>query len=130
MKPQKRSSKLKDALRSWLRSRLNPTAASTRRPMSDDMSGPKLIVEPDDGEKPVMDFLNSAQKTVALKQFTFTHPLLLDTVMALHKRGVRVRVMLNDCKGYGRTAERSVLRENEIDWNRGPMEQPQLPGHA
>jgi hypothetical protein len=39
-----------------------------------------------------MDFLKSAQKTVALKQFTFTHPLLLDTVMALHKRGVRVRV--------------------------------------
>lgn len=65
------------------------------RPMSDararilDMSGPKLIVQPDDGEKPIMDFLHSAQKTVALKQFTFTHPLLLDAVMALHKKGVR-----------------------------------------
>jgi phosphatidylserine/phosphatidylglycerophosphate/cardiolipin synthase-like enzyme len=28
------------------------------------VSGPKLIVQPDDGEKPVMDFLNSAHKTV------------------------------------------------------------------
>jgi phosphatidylserine/phosphatidylglycerophosphate/cardiolipin synthase-like enzyme len=98
---------LKDALRSLLRPGLNTAVASTRRPMSDerasilDMSGPKLIVEPDDGEKPVMDFLNSAQKTVALKQFTFTHPLLLDTVMALHKRGVRVRVMLNGAKATG-----------------------------
>lgn len=119
MKPQKRPSELKDALRtckdalrsckgavqSWLR--LNPTVASPRRPMSDkrasilDISGPKLIVQPDDGEKPVMDFLKSAQKTVALKQFTFTHPLLLDTVMALHKRGVRVRVMLNGAKATG-----------------------------
>src|SRR5216684_6640128 len=107
MKPQTRLSGLKDALRSWLRSRLNTAVASTRRPMSDerasilDMSGPKLIVQPDDGEKPVMDFLKSAQKTVALKQFTFTHPLLLDTVMALHKRGVRVRVMLNGAKHTG-----------------------------
>ena len=65
------------------------------------MSGPKLIVQPDHGEKPVMDFLNSAHKTVALKQFTFTHPLLLDTVMALHKKGVRVRVMLNGAKATG-----------------------------
>ena len=65
------------------------------------MSGPKLIVQPDDGEKPVTDFLNSAHKTVTLKQFTFTHPLLLDTVMALHKKGVRVRVMLNGAKATG-----------------------------
>jgi hypothetical protein len=66
-----------------------------------DMSGAKLIVQPDHGEKPVMDFLNSAHKTVTLKQFTFTHPLLLDTVMALHKKGVRVRVMLNGAKATG-----------------------------
>jgi cardiolipin synthase A/B len=66
-----------------------------------DMSGRKLIVQPDHGEKPVMDFLNSAHKTVALKQFTFTHPLLLDTVMALHKKGVRVRIMLNGAKATG-----------------------------
>jgi cardiolipin synthase A/B len=65
------------------------------------MSGPKLIVQPDDGEKPVMDFLNSAHKTVALKLFTFTHPLVLDAVMALHKKGVRVRVMLNGAKSTG-----------------------------
>ena len=65
------------------------------------MSGPKLIVQPDDGEKPVTDFLNSAHKTVALKLFTFTHQLLLDTVMALHKKGVRVRVMLNGAKATG-----------------------------
>jgi phosphatidylserine/phosphatidylglycerophosphate/cardiolipin synthase-like enzyme len=107
MKLQTRLSGLKDDLRSWLKSRLNTTVASTHRPISDerasilDMSGPKLIVQPDDGEKPVVDFLNSAQKTVALKQFSFTHPLLLDTVMALHKKGVLVRVMLNGAKATG-----------------------------
>ena len=102
MKFRTRLSGLKDACDAWLRSRLNTT-----RPKSDprasilDMSGPRLIVQPDDGEKPIMDFLHSAQKTVALKQFTFTHPLLLDAVMALHKRGVRVRVMLNAAKATG-----------------------------
>ena len=66
------------------------------------MSGPKLIVQPDDGEKPVVNFLDiRARKTVALKQFTFTHPLLLDTVIALHQKGVRVRVMLNGAKTTG-----------------------------
>ena len=65
------------------------------------MSGPKLIVQPDDGEKPVVNFLKSVRKTVALKQFTFTHPILLDTVMALHQKGVRVRVMLNGAKTTG-----------------------------
>jgi cardiolipin synthase A/B len=66
-----------------------------------DMRGPKLIVQPDDGEKPVIDFLKSAQKTVALKLFTFTHPLLLETVVALHRKGVRMRVMLNAAKATG-----------------------------
>jgi phosphatidylserine/phosphatidylglycerophosphate/cardiolipin synthase-like enzyme len=97
--PQKRLSGIKDALRTAeikaQQQRLPPRYGQC------DMSGLKLIVQPDDGEKPVMDFLNSAHKTVALKQFTFTHPLLLDTVMALHKKGVRVRVMLNGAKATG-----------------------------
>jgi phosphatidylserine/phosphatidylglycerophosphate/cardiolipin synthase-like enzyme len=78
-----------------------PAAIKAQRYGQCDMSGRKLIVQPDHGEKPVMDFLNSAHKTVALKQFTFTHPLLLDTVMALHKKGVRVRIMLNGAKATG-----------------------------
>ena len=65
------------------------------------ISGPKLIVQPDDGEKPVVNFLKSARKTVTLKQYTLTHPLLLDTVMALYQKGVRVRVMLNGAKTTG-----------------------------
>jgi cardiolipin synthase A/B len=97
--PQKRLSEIKDALRAAeieaQQQRLPPRYGQC------DMSGPKLIVQPDDGEKPVVDFLNSAHKTVALKQFTFTHPILLDTVMALHKKGVRVRVMLNGTKATG-----------------------------
>src|SRR5262249_26012186 len=102
MKLRKRLSGFKDACDAWLRSRLNAT-----RPKSDarasilHMSAPKLIVQPDDGEKPIVDFLRSAQKTVTLKQFTFTHPLLLDAVMGLHKKGVRVRVMLNGAKMTG-----------------------------
>ena len=94
-----------------------------------DMSGRKLIVQPDHGEKPVMDFLNSAHKTVALKQFTFTHPLLLDTVMALHKKGVRVRIMLNGAKATGERLNDPFF-ESKIDRYRSPMEQSQFPRHA
>jgi phosphatidylserine/phosphatidylglycerophosphate/cardiolipin synthase-like enzyme len=65
------------------------------------MSGPKLIVQPDDGVQPVLNFLRSATKTVVLKQFTFTHPFVLDEVMALHRKGVQVRVMLNGAKATG-----------------------------
>ena len=106
LKLQKGLSELKDACEGWLRSRLNATVASTRgrfqtRARILDMRVPKLIVQPDDGEKPIVDFLHSAQETVALKQFTFTHPLLLDAVMALHKKGVRVRAMLNGAKATG-----------------------------
>ena len=35
-------------------------------------SGPRLIVEPDDGLGPVLDFIASAQVSLLIKQFTFT----------------------------------------------------------
>jgi len=72
-----------------------------RRPAQKSARGPELIVQPDDGVRPVADFLRSARKTVVLKQFTFTHPFLLDEVLALHQNGVQVRVMLNGAKATG-----------------------------
>ncbi|HVQ53002.1 MAG TPA: cardiolipin synthase, partial [Mycobacterium sp.] len=35
---------------------------------------PRLIVEPDDGLEPVREFINSAQTSLLIKQFTFTEP--------------------------------------------------------
>jgi cardiolipin synthase A/B len=38
---------------------------------------PRLIVEPDDGLDPVREFINSAQNSLLIKQFTFTEPSLI-----------------------------------------------------
>lgn len=59
------------------------------------------IVQPDHGVAPVIDFLRSAKSEILIKQFTFDHPLLLEELLSLHKRGVHVRVMLNGAKATG-----------------------------
>jgi hypothetical protein len=37
---------------------------------------PRVIVEPDDGLEPVREFINSAENSLLIKQFTFTEPTL------------------------------------------------------
>jgi cardiolipin synthase len=63
-----------------------------------------LIVEPDDGLGPVLDFIESAETTLRIKQFTFNEEQLLDAVIARRKAGVDVRVMLNCTKSGGERA--------------------------
>jgi cardiolipin synthase A/B len=65
------------------------------------MSSPELIVQPDDGLQAVVGFLASARKNISLKLFTFTHPVLLDTIMDRHRSGVLVRAMFNGAKATG-----------------------------
>ncbi|MBX7433870.1 cardiolipin synthase [Mycobacterium sp. Y57] len=65
---------------------------------------PVLIVEPDDGLDPVLDFIGSAHRTLRIKQFTFTDDDLVDAVIARSRAGVDVRVMLNAAKSGGERA--------------------------
>lgn len=62
---------------------------------------PRLIVEPDDGIEPVRRFIESAQTSLLVKQFTFTEPSLIDAVIGRMKAGVDVRVMLNAKRSGG-----------------------------
>ena len=62
---------------------------------------PRLIVEPDDGTKPVLEFINSAQNSLLIKQFSFTEPNLIAAVIDRKKAGVDVRVMLNAQRSGG-----------------------------
>jgi cardiolipin synthase A/B len=64
-------------------------------------ASPRLIVEPDDGSAPVLEFINSAQKSLLIKQFSFTEPSLIDAVIARKADGVDVRVMLNAKRSGG-----------------------------
>ncbi len=60
-----------------------------------------LIVAPDDGIEPLREALRSATKTLVIKMFQFTEPRLMEEVIAAHRRGVAVRVMLNPSRFTG-----------------------------
>jgi phosphatidylserine/phosphatidylglycerophosphate/cardiolipin synthase-like enzyme len=59
------------------------------------MASRSLIVLPDDAAKPIVDAIAGAKKSLRVKMFVFSDPALLDAVIAAHKRGVKVQVMLN-----------------------------------
>lgn len=62
---------------------------------------PRLIVEPDDGLDPVLQFIESAETSLLIKQFTFTEERLIEAVIGRRKAGVDVRVMLNPQRSGG-----------------------------
>jgi cardiolipin synthase len=75
------------------------------------LSGPVLIVEPDDGPDPVLDFISSAQTSLLVKQFNFTDQSLIDAVIARHVAGVNVRVMLNAARTDGERPNDETYRQ-------------------
>src|SRR3981189_1480789 len=60
-----------------------------------------LIVLPDDSARPVLDAINRATKSLRIKMFVFSDPVLLNAVIAAQQRGVEVRVMLNPARRTG-----------------------------
>ena len=63
--------------------------------------GTRVLVQPDDGVAPLLRLIGEAESSVWIKQFTFTHPELLDAVIAAHNAGRDVRVMLNPHRSSG-----------------------------
>lgn len=73
-----------------------------------------LIVLPDDSAKPILDAINAATESLRVKMFVFSDPALLKAVIAAHRRGVDVRVMLNPNRRSGKAENqksRQVLRK-------------------
>jgi cardiolipin synthase len=62
---------------------------------------PRLIVEPDDGLQPVLEFIQSAETSLLIKQFTFTEDSFIEAVIERKAAGVDVRVMLNPKRSGG-----------------------------
>lgn len=54
-------------------------------------------VEPDNGVKPVVDFINSATSSIdiAIYQFDPTYTPLVDALLAAQRKGVKVRILLS-----------------------------------
>jgi cardiolipin synthase A/B len=77
-----------------------------------------LIILPDDSAKPVLDAIHGANRSVRVKMFAFSHRALLDAVVAAHRRGVDVKVMLNPERRDGEAdndAAREMLQGFGID---------------
>ena len=64
-------------------------------------SGTRILVQPDDGALPLLQLISDAQHSIYIKQFTFTHPDLLQAVIAANRAGRDVRVMLNPHRSSG-----------------------------
>jgi len=60
-----------------------------------------LVVMPDDSSQPILDAINHASKSLRVKMFTFSDPQLLHATIAAHRRGVKVRIMLNPARRSG-----------------------------
>ncbi|MBV8115831.1 MAG: phospholipase [Silvibacterium sp.] len=60
-----------------------------------------IIVLPDDSARPIVEAINNAKKSLRIKMFVFSDPTLLRAVIAAHRRGVNVRIMLNPARRSG-----------------------------
>jgi cardiolipin synthase A/B len=70
----------------------------------------ELIVLPNDTPKAFLAGIAGARESVRIKMFLFSDPSLLKAVVAAHKRGVKVRVMLNPVRRDG-TGENAGTRK-------------------
>ena len=57
---------------------------------------PKLIVQPDDGIGPVLEFIRAARRSLLIKQFTFSESSLIEAVIDRKNQGV-VDLLRNVC---------------------------------
>jgi cardiolipin synthase A/B len=77
-----------------------------------------LIVLPDDSAGPILSAIDGASRTLRIKMFVFSDPLLLQAVVAAKRRGVKVRVVLNPARRSGEhdnDATRTALQRVDID---------------
>ena len=60
-----------------------------------------LIIQPDDGIQPILGTIDGAERSLDIKMFQFTDPVLIQAVIEAHRRGLKVRVMLNPSRFTG-----------------------------
>jgi phosphatidylserine/phosphatidylglycerophosphate/cardiolipin synthase-like enzyme len=82
----------------------------------------RILVQPDDGVGPVVELMGAARQSIAVKQFTFTHPALLEAALATRRGGLAVRVMLNPHRSSGDRANDAVFEQLkaggvEVEWS-------------
>ena len=85
--------------------------------------GTRVLVQPSDGVLPLLELIGSAERSVWIKQFTFTHPALLDAVIAAHNAGRDVQGHAEPAPLIGRSRQRCRLCRrlrrpgSELQWS-------------
>jgi cardiolipin synthase len=77
-----------------------------------------LVALPDDSSQAILDAINHAKKSLRIKMFLFSDPQLMHAVIAAHRRGVKVRIMLNPARRSGEKENsdaRKLLTDAAID---------------
>ena len=77
-----------------------------------------IIILPDDSAQPILAAIAQATKSIRIKMFVFSDSELLRAVIAAHRRGVDVRVMLNPQRRDGEKENdesRKMLAEAGIE---------------
>jgi phosphatidylserine/phosphatidylglycerophosphate/cardiolipin synthase-like enzyme len=82
----------------------------------------QLIVEPDEGVKPVTDFIGGARQTLDVAMYLLSDRDVETALEGARRRGVRVRVMLEEHPygtgpGNGTAAERLKGAGIEVNWS-------------
>src|SRR6516162_2941563 len=72
-----------------------------------------LVVLPDDSSRPILEAIHQAQSTLRIKMFLFSDPDLIAAVLQAHRRGVKVRLMLNPVRRDGEKENRATRRTLE-----------------
>jgi len=72
-----------------------------------------IIIMPDEGAKPLLDALASANRSLRVKMFLFDDPALLGAVIDAQRRGVRVRVLLNSARRGGEPENEATRKRLE-----------------
>jgi phosphatidylserine/phosphatidylglycerophosphate/cardiolipin synthase-like enzyme len=81
-------------------------AAQTPGYLRSDVGGQEveLWLLPDPGGQALDDLthkIRSAEKSIQIALFTFTHPVLIDEILAAHARGVQIHVVIDLHSGLG-----------------------------
>jgi cardiolipin synthase len=77
-----------------------------------------LIVLPDDSARPFLEAIEQARSSIRIKMFILSDPHLLDSIIAAHRRGIKVRIMLNPGRRDGQKeneASRTTLLTAGVD---------------
>lgn len=78
----------------------------------------ELVVLPDDSARPILQAIDNAEKSLRIKMFVFSDPVLMQSVTQARKRGVNVRVMLNPTRRSGEKENdesRKMLTDAGVD---------------